>query len=153
MLFGINRQEVSAPGCASWNLLPYECLKLSDADLLYDTCPLVVLNVSTANTTNTAVLQQSMHQASVLPNYLVTLMGPLLQHTDSTYTFEDTEHFRLSLLLFCQQVATEERSSSKWAPPSNPKSKMCLCNISMATNQISITHFPHLFQETNEISQ
>ena len=75
--------------------------------------PLVVLNVSTANTTNTAVLQQSMHQASVLPNYLVMLMGPLLQHTDSTYTFEDTEHFRLSLLLFCQQVATEERSSSK----------------------------------------
>ena len=42
-------------------------------------------------------------------------MELLLQHTASAYTFEDTEHFRSSLLLFYQQVATEEHSSLKWA--------------------------------------
>ena len=49
--------------------------------------PLVVLNVSTANTTNTAALQQSMQQASVLSNNLDTVTGPLMQHTVSTTHF------------------------------------------------------------------
>ena len=34
-----------------------------------------------------------------------------------------------------------------------PKLKMYLCNVSVATNQISITHFSQYFYETNQIPQ
>ena len=40
-----------------------------------------------------------------ISNDLVTLTVPLSQHTASVSTFENTEHLRLILLVFCQQVA------------------------------------------------
>lgn len=89
---------------------------------------------------------QSMCQASVLLNNILTLTGPLLQHTASTCNFEDTEHLHSTLLLFCQQGTIEKHTIAvhvlvqKRELHLQPclKLKICACNISVATAQVTL---------------
>ena len=119
MVFGINSTNKAGSNCTH---ISY-CLTSTRAITCQQHLPLVVLNVSTANTMNTAALQQSMCQASILLNNLDTATELLLQHTASAYTVEDTEHLCLSLLVFCQQVALEEHASGSYVPV---RSELCL---------------------------
>ena len=76
---------------------------------LHKRLPLVVMTQCIHNGHSSVTAKQA--PSSVLLNDLVTLTVPLLRNTASIFTFENTEHLRLILLVFCQQVAMRKHAS------------------------------------------
>ena len=92
---------------------------------LHQRLPLVVVTQCIHNGHSSATAKQA--PSSVLSNDLVTLTVPLLRNTASIFTFENTEHLRLILLVFCQQVAMRKHAScSRSSLKKNGKSELCL---------------------------